>query len=208
MIRGMTALWTALAVIIGVGLFLLKYEVSDLDAKLAAVNQEIYDNKEAIHVLKAEWSYLNDPDRLRDLNDRHLGLQPILPVRIASIDALPVGGAAPAAGEQPRTVAETAPSPKATPAAAAKRPAHLPSPAGPTRHAATQPAALPPVPAAAPVRTAATRPSPKPAPSPPAPAAMRAVMPAPLPAETRSNVIVVKSPALLEAELAGRRTRQ
>lgn len=76
MMRGMTILWTVLAVIIGIGLFLLKYQVKALEGQLVQVNRDIRGHQEAIHVLKAEWSYLNDPERLRDLTERHLAMKP------------------------------------------------------------------------------------------------------------------------------------
>lgn len=90
MMRGMTILWTGLAVVIGIGLFLLKYEVRSLEGHLAQVNRDIRGHQEAIHVLKAEWSYLNDPERLRDLNDRHLAMKPFRGDQLASIADLPM----------------------------------------------------------------------------------------------------------------------
>jgi hypothetical protein len=52
------------------------------------VNRDIYQNQEAIHVLKAEWSFLNDPARLRDLSITVLGMQPVKPSAIASLNDL------------------------------------------------------------------------------------------------------------------------
>ena len=40
-------------------------------------------------VLRAEWSYLNRPDRLSELASRHLALGPVAPVQVGDIAALP-----------------------------------------------------------------------------------------------------------------------
>ena len=59
------------------GVFQLKHRVQALEDDLAAVNTEISKDKEAIHVLRAEWSYLNRPGRLRSLSKRRLRIAPI-----------------------------------------------------------------------------------------------------------------------------------
>jgi hypothetical protein len=92
--RGLTGtiLWTLLAVGIGVVLFVVKYEVKDLEARLAGLNAEIHRNQETIHILRAEWSYLNDPIRLRTLSEKHLGMKPVTPTQVATLDTLPKDG--------------------------------------------------------------------------------------------------------------------
>lgn len=56
------------------GLFQVKYRVQDLNKDLAEINRQIEEEQEAMHVLKAEWAYLNQPERLRALVGRHLQL--------------------------------------------------------------------------------------------------------------------------------------
>ena len=58
-------------------MFVVKYQVQDLEDTLIHINREIYDNRQAVHVLKAEWSHLNEPNRLRYLIARHLDLGPL-----------------------------------------------------------------------------------------------------------------------------------
>ena len=91
MIRGLagTVMWTLLAGAVGIGLFFVKHEVKDLETRLAGLNLDITRNQEEMHVLKAEWSYLNDPARLRDLSERHLGMRPMGTHQIATLDTLP-----------------------------------------------------------------------------------------------------------------------
>ncbi len=78
-----------LAGVLSLALFALKYQVQDLEDELAKLNRTIFADQEAIHVLKAEWSHLNDPRRLRSLARRHLGMKPVTPEQLATIADLP-----------------------------------------------------------------------------------------------------------------------
>ena len=77
MIRRSTLMTTLLAVSTGLALFVVKYQVQDLEDTLTEINREIASKQQAIHVLKAEWSHLNEPNRLRLLAARHLDLGPL-----------------------------------------------------------------------------------------------------------------------------------
>jgi hypothetical protein len=89
MIRAATLLWVALAGIVGVGLFQLKHEVQSLDEELVRLNRQIAEEHRNIHVLKAEWSYINQPQRLERLAQRHLDLVPMKPQQITRLADLP-----------------------------------------------------------------------------------------------------------------------
>ena len=78
-----------LAGALSLALFSLKYQVQDLEDELVDLNRTILADQEAIHVLKAEWSHLNDPRRLRSLARRHLGMKPVMPAQLATIADLP-----------------------------------------------------------------------------------------------------------------------
>ncbi len=71
-------------------LFTVKQEVRQMEDDLRAVHRDILDQQEAIQVLETEWSYLNQPARIADLAQRHLGLQPISATRIVRLDDLPL----------------------------------------------------------------------------------------------------------------------
>ena len=63
--------------------------------QMAAVQDQIASLRDEIAMQKAEWAYLNRPDRLRDLaamNFDRLGLMPIEPQQLGSADqvAMPV----------------------------------------------------------------------------------------------------------------------
>jgi hypothetical protein len=58
------------------------YETQDAIREAEGVRAEIAELREALGVLRAEWAYLNRPDRLRelaDLNFDRLGLLPLTP---------------------------------------------------------------------------------------------------------------------------------
>lgn len=55
----------------------LKYQTLELDDRAAELHQSIKAEREAIAVLRAEWSHLNRPERIEKLARRHLGLQPL-----------------------------------------------------------------------------------------------------------------------------------
>jgi cell division protein FtsL len=96
--RPATFLWLGITAALAFGVFIASYEVRHLGEERAALTRTITANQQAIHVLEAEWSYLNRPERLQMLVTRHLDLHPIEGSQLISLDALPrrEGGDAPA----------------------------------------------------------------------------------------------------------------
>lgn len=90
-----------IALIAAIGVFVLKHEVQKLEAELAGVHRQIVVGQEELHVLKAEWSHLNQPERLKDLASRYLSLEPLAPGQIVGFEALPFRAADPAVGILP-----------------------------------------------------------------------------------------------------------
>ena len=84
-----TFLWLTLAIVVGFGLFHVKYQVQDLEEELARLNAAILKEQQQIHVLRAEWSYLNTPSRLEELAARYLDLGPVETAQIGSVSSLP-----------------------------------------------------------------------------------------------------------------------
>ena len=82
--RHTTLLFLLLTGAISVTLFSIKYQVQDLEDDLDKIRKSIIAEHQAIHVLEAEWSHLNNPERLGDLARRHLGMRPVNPAQLTS----------------------------------------------------------------------------------------------------------------------------
>ncbi|MBL8643250.1 MAG: hypothetical protein JNK21_04900 [Rhodospirillaceae bacterium] len=92
-------MWAALTVVVGVSLFLLKYQVQALEDQLQSTYAQIEKDKTAIRVLEAEWTYLNDPGRLRRLSEQYLGFVPPQGSQVITLSQLPYkNGQLPAEG--------------------------------------------------------------------------------------------------------------
>ena len=89
MMRLSTWLWLALVAAVGYAIFQVKYEVMQLEDELARVNRSIDNDRDAMRVLNAEWSYLNQPARLDQLRQRYLALTPIGRAQLGSLDQVP-----------------------------------------------------------------------------------------------------------------------
>ncbi|MCA3264363.1 MAG: hypothetical protein ING44_20660 [Telmatospirillum sp.] len=105
MIRLATLLWIAIAGVMGYGLYQLKHEVMSLESELGRLNRQIVREQENIHVLRAEWAYTNQPQRLQALAQRHLDLAPMNPRQFGRLDNLPVPAAAASQGAVKPTAA-------------------------------------------------------------------------------------------------------
>ncbi len=90
--KGKSALiWLGLAGAAGAVLFQTSYEVQNREEQLAGLNRRIVAEQEAIQILKAEWSYLNDLSRLETLAGTHLSLRPTDARQfVASADIVPM----------------------------------------------------------------------------------------------------------------------
>jgi hypothetical protein len=66
-------------IVIAIGLFLIKDSVSNLSYQLSEVNRQILQEKNNIHMLKAETAYLTSPGKLRNLTNTYLTLSNIKP---------------------------------------------------------------------------------------------------------------------------------
>jgi hypothetical protein len=133
MIRLGTVVWLTLVALVGFGMFEVKYTVMDLEDELARTNKGILADVDAIHVLKAEWSYLSQPSRLSELSRRFLDLAPVGTAQLGQIETIPMRPEA----APPATVATSLPVPAGSRAAA-------PAAAAPTSPATTPPRPTPP----------------------------------------------------------------
>jgi hypothetical protein len=133
MIRFASLLWLALVAVTGFATFKVKYAVQDIEEELNKVRRQTIAEQQEIHLLRAEWTALTQPERLADLNRRFLSLAAVAPKQLQrKIDEIPLR-----------------PVPEAEPVIAAA-PAPEPATAPPASRAEVQPVAAPAVAASAP----------------------------------------------------------
>ena len=89
MSRQVVLLWVAVLAAASIGLYVVKYRVQALETDLTDTAKTLRAEREAIHVLEAEWAYLNRPDRLAELAARHLNLAPVSARQIRDLNSLP-----------------------------------------------------------------------------------------------------------------------
>ena len=84
----MVVLWLTLTLFVAVGSSVLKNQVQGLERRLDAINANIQKDIESIHVLKAQWSFDNSPERLKKLAYEQLSLEKAKPEQIINYSAL------------------------------------------------------------------------------------------------------------------------
>jgi hypothetical protein len=103
-----TVFWLVLVLAAGFTTFKVKYAIQDTEDQLNRVRRQTIAEQQEIRVLTAEWTYLNQPERLSGLNRRFLGLASINTKQLQrSIDEIPLR--APTAS--PDALAEASPDP-------------------------------------------------------------------------------------------------
>lgn len=68
------------------GIYQVKYEARALDERIAALNGEIEEERDALAVARAEWSLLNRPERIERLAKKYLDLAPVQPAQLVILD--------------------------------------------------------------------------------------------------------------------------
>jgi len=134
MIRLASLFWLALVAVTGFATFKVKYAVQDIEDELNKVRRHTVAEQQEIHILRAEWTSLNQPERLADLNRRLLSLAALapkqlqrkiedIPLRPVPEPAEPLIAAAPEpTATQPAAADVPAPADTVTPVAAATAP--------------------------------------------------------------------------------------
>lgn len=72
------------------GVYRVEQRVESLRGELIAANMQLKEDKERIHVLNAEWSYLNQPTRLSQMANRHLKLEQVAAAQVKDIGEIPL----------------------------------------------------------------------------------------------------------------------
>ncbi len=76
--------WLALILIAGATLMQISYQVDQKERELRKLTTQLIAHEDSIRVLKAEWAYLNQPQRLEKLSAKYLALKP---VQVAQLQA-------------------------------------------------------------------------------------------------------------------------
>jgi cell division protein FtsL len=69
-------------------IYQVKYETRALDAQIASLNKQIEEERDAIAVLRAEWSLLNRPERIERLAKKYLKLAPAKPSQLVTVETV------------------------------------------------------------------------------------------------------------------------
>jgi hypothetical protein len=67
----------------------IKYQTSFRAEQILEMKQQVKAERDAIAVLRAEWSYLTRPERLQRLSDRYLDLQQLTVGQIVAAPSIP-----------------------------------------------------------------------------------------------------------------------
>jgi hypothetical protein len=87
--RFATLIWMIVVVVAAFLLYMVKYQVQNLHTQVVETERKLAEEKEALHVIAAEWAYLNRPERLRSLSAKYLSSTEVTVDQIAEIEAVP-----------------------------------------------------------------------------------------------------------------------
>ena len=166
MIRPLTIATFLLACGSGLYLYQSKHEVQVLDRTIEKTVHETTALREQSRLLSAEWTMLNDPERLRQFSDTYLHVKSINPAQFTSLADLntklppvQIPAPVPAAEEEVPVASQEPPQPVAEPEAAPAAVADDVLPVPPVPSAPAQKASVASVPRQPEVKLAVTRPA-------------------------------------------------
>ena len=89
MIVRLVVLGAAVALLAVGGVYGTKFQAYRLEAELAGLRRAVVAERRRLHALKAEWAYLDRPQRLAQLAERYLDdLRPATPADLVALDEL------------------------------------------------------------------------------------------------------------------------
>lgn len=90
MSRAITLICLFISTLLVVFVFAIKYSVQDLETEYESLNSQIEQEQRAIHILRAEWSYLNEPLRLKALAELYLDGSRLTYKQMESLEVIPL----------------------------------------------------------------------------------------------------------------------
>jgi cell division protein FtsL len=88
--RVVNVLALVLLAALAVGLYRAKTEADDDRRRVRALEAELAQERESVRVMRNEVGYLESPERLRTLAEEQLGLAPIDPLRVVTLEDAPL----------------------------------------------------------------------------------------------------------------------
>ena len=88
-LRISTVLFVMLLVCGAFGLYMVKYKVQDLKKEVQITEKSLMEEKQNLHVAKAEWAFLTRPDRIRRLSVKYLSAKPMTSKQIVTLSSIP-----------------------------------------------------------------------------------------------------------------------
>jgi len=89
MLRVLNTLVIAALIIAAAWVYKIKFESTLQAERVSKLRAEIRRERDAIAILRAEWSQLDRPDRIQRLAQRHLTLKPVEVAQFDTLDKLP-----------------------------------------------------------------------------------------------------------------------
>jgi len=90
MIRVLNGVALLVAVTLAVALYIAKTEAKSSQERLELIQAQLAEERRQVNVLNVEIAHLEEPERLRALARRYLGLEPLDPSREIEVNDLPM----------------------------------------------------------------------------------------------------------------------
>ncbi len=90
MIRTLNIILVIAVIGLSAGLYDIKYRAEAAEKRADQIEHDIASEQEGIRVLRAEWSYLNQPDRLQQLAQRYTKLEALKASQIGAFGDVPM----------------------------------------------------------------------------------------------------------------------
>jgi hypothetical protein len=90
MIRTFNIVLVIAVIVLSAGLYDIKYRAEAAEKRADQLQRDIASEQEGIRVLRAEWSYLNQPERLQQLAQRYTKLEALKASQIGTFNDIPL----------------------------------------------------------------------------------------------------------------------
>lgn len=92
-IRISAIVWMVALALGAFGLYMVKYKVQTIKHQVTLTQNQLIESRKDLRVLEAEWTFLNRPERLKQLSEKYLDIKPVRGGQIAEFASLPYAGA-------------------------------------------------------------------------------------------------------------------